>query len=494
MKPSIQNNPLIVRQGKLAARYVRGTVYPFSPYYRRLMDEKGISPDSIRTGDDFSRLPFTFKKDLVRAAESDVHKLDFLLKPIPAELKHHPALLLRAALRGRGRIKHALEEEFRPVTLTATTGRSSAPVSFLFSQHDMRRLRDAGRMLAEVFQGTREDRVLNMFPFAPHLAFWLTYEALMEVGIFCLNSGGGKVFGTEGNIRMISRIKPTVLIGMPTFIYHVLHQAVEENVRCDSIRVIVLGGEKVPDGTRVKLKDLCGALGSNNVSVIATYGFTEAKMAWGECIYPHDQEPSGYHIDPRTTYIEIVDPKTGVLLPPGTPGEIVYSPIDARGSVVLRYRTGDLISEGLFYEPCPHCGRRVLQLRGKISRQSELREMNLNKIKGTLIDFNQLEHVLDDIEDIQSWALELRKVDDDPLELDELIVHLSAPPGCDRTTIAHRIREQVLAASEISPNEIKFHSPSEIRDLQGVGSQLKERKIIDNRPKAVPRVQEGVRS
>ena len=56
------------------------------------------------------------------------------------------------------------------------------------------------------------------------------------------------------------------------------------------------------------------------------------------------------------------------------------------------------------------------RLVGQISRSSEIREMNLDKIKGTLVDFNELEHVLDDAPHVGAWQVELRKVHDDPLE------------------------------------------------------------------------------
>jgi len=46
--------------------------------------------------------------------------------------------------------------------------------------------------------------------------------------------------------------------------------------------------------------------------------------------------------------------------------------------------------------------------------------MRLDKIKGTLVDFNQLEHVLDDAEHVGAWQLELRKRNNDALEVDEL--------------------------------------------------------------------------
>ena len=47
------------------------------------------------------------------------------------------------------------------------------------------------------------------------------------------------------------------------------------------------------------------------------------------------------------------------------------------------------------------------RLVGKISRSSEVKAMQLDKIKGTLVDFNQLEHVLDDAPNIGTWQLEI---------------------------------------------------------------------------------------
>ena len=91
------------------------------------------------------------------------------------------------------------------------------------------------------------------------------------------SSGGGKVMGTDGTLRLIRKLKPDDFIGIPTFVYHVLHQAAEEGLRWENLRCIVLGGEKVSDGLRQKLRDLARELGAADVDVLATYGFTEAK-------------------------------------------------------------------------------------------------------------------------------------------------------------------------------------------------------------------------
>ena len=158
--------------------------------------------------------------------------------------------------------------------------------------------------------------------------------------------------------------------------------------------------------------------------------------------------------------------------------------LDARGSVVLRYRTGDCTDGGLIYEPCSRCGRSLPRLVGNISRRSEVKEMHLDKIKGTLVDFNELEHVLDDVPNIGAWQVELRKVNDDPLELDEMILHVQNITGTDEGRLRRDLSERCLRHLEINPNRILFHTAEEIRQLQGVGKLLKEEKLADHRPLA----------
>ena len=64
--------------------------------------------------------------------------------------------------------------------------------------------------------------------------------------------------------------------------------------------------------------------------------------------------------------------------------------------------------------------------------------MHLDKLKGTLVDFNQLEHVLDNVDSIGTWQLELRKAHDDPLDLDELILHVEKSGRRERIPAARR--------------------------------------------------------
>jgi phenylacetate-coenzyme A ligase PaaK-like adenylate-forming protein len=181
---------------------------------------------------------------------------------------------------------------------------------------------------------------------------------------------------------------------------------------------------------------------------------------------------------------EVVDPESGRPVPDGTGGELVWTPLEQRGTVVLRYRTGDQIEHGITYEPCPGCGRRMPRLLGKISRVSDFRSLRFQKVKGTLVDFNELERALDDLRGIGSWQIELRKAHDDPLELDEIVLHVAPNDGQPEAALTAAIGNMLHAQFELRPNRIVFHSPEKLRELQKVGVALKEQKILDNRPKS----------
>ncbi len=486
--PRLSETQIRRLQAEKLRRYLQTVVAPFSPHYRELFKQERVEVTTIRTLDDLRRLPFTSKTDLLNSTEHLQKAREFILQPDAQQLAHRPATILRAALLGRETVKRGFEREFRPIFMTCTTGRSTESVAFLYTQHDLANLAIGGSRIYEICEARPDFRLLNTFPYAPHLAFWLGHYGGMEFGNLVVSSGGGKVFGTDGQLRLMRQLLPHVLMGMPTFLYHVLRQAVDEGLRCPNLQRIVLGGEKAAPGLKQKLANLARQLGASAINVVATYGFTEAKMAWTECPCA-PSESSGYHLYPDHGIMEVIDSKTGEPVPEGHPGELVYTPLDARGSVVLRYRTGDYIDGGLTYEPCPHCQRTVPRLVGEISRSSEIKTMRLDKIKGTLVDFNVLEHVLDDSTHLDLWQLELCKRNNDPLELDELVLHVHKTDSLDDSKFTQELNRSFVSKTEVQPNRIVFHDREEMATLLGIGTQLKEQKVADHRPKtngAVP--------
>ena len=463
-----------IRQGALLKRFLQTRAVPFTAFYRKMFSDNGIDPADIRSTDDLVNLPFTSKADFQNPR-------DFVIIPDEGTVKRQWRTVVRALTSGSAATKTALERELRPILLTSTTGRSAAPVPFLYTAHDIARLEEGGRRLMQLCQSDAAFRHVNAFPFAPHLAFWQAHYAGTGHNTFVLSTGGGKTIGTSGNVRIIDKTDPDVIIAMPTFLYHLLQEGTVAGSRWKNLKRLVLGGEKVPAGMRRKLKELCAEMGADDVSIISTYGFTEAKMAFTECLPKDGGEPSGFHIYPDMCFVEIIDPETGERVPDGTPGEIVLTHLDSRSTIVLRYRTGDLIEKGITREPCPYCGRTCPRLLGKISRVSDFKNLAIDKLKGTLVDFNKLENILDDTEGLGAWQIELRKRNDDPLECDIVLVHAVVMKG-DEESLRQAIHDRFESATEFAPNEIQFHSWDKMRRMQGVGKELKEQKVADHRP------------
>jgi phenylacetate-coenzyme A ligase PaaK-like adenylate-forming protein len=464
-------------QNEKLHRYLTEVIAPFSPYYKKLNLSK------IKTVADLRHLPFTSKADLLPTSEHPEKFREFIITPDSTVLKQRPRVIAEALLRGRRAVERRFEREYRPIFLTATTGRSSSPVAFAYTEHDMHNLRETGARIIQVFGCTTKMRGVNMFPYAPHLAFWQVVCAGLEFGMLILSTGGGKVMGTDGNILAIEKVKPEALVGIPTFVYHVIRQAHEEGRKWPQVTKIILGGEKSPQGIRRKIVALLQEMGAGDVRVCSTYGFTEARTAWGECP-PPPGEWSGYHLFPDRGIFEVIDPETGEVKDEGEPGELVYTPLDARGTVVLRYRTGDYVSGGVTWEPCPHCGRTVPRIVGEIGRASNTKELQLGKLKGTLVNFDTLQHILDDSPEVGEWQLELRKARDDPHDVDELILHIAPDNGANIDRLKDKIRQRFQAEVELTPNRIEVHALDDMLRRIKLETSLKEVRILDARPKA----------
>ncbi|MCE9594707.1 MAG: AMP-binding protein [Planctomycetes bacterium] len=471
-------------QNARLARFVREELYPFSPHYRRVFDEQRIMPESIRTVDDLRRLPFTTKQDLLAAQIDPARRLDFVLQPSQEKIRAHwPLGKKLAVLLGGERKREELRFAYTPNFVTFTTGRSSDPVSFTYTPHDLDVLGEAiARMFDIGVVNALDERLINLMPFAPHLAFWAVTLGGFTTGRMILPTGGGKVMGTDGNLRMIERAKPTCLVGVPGFVYHLMRQAHEEKRDLSKVRTVVLGAEKVPPGLKAKMVEHLEACGAKNVRILGTYGFTEARMAFVECPTSIDTS-SGYHVQPDLGLFEVVDPKSGEPVAEGADGELVYSGISGHGTCVVRYRTGDLAIGGQTWAPCPHCGRTLPRIASELKRTSEQHALSLTKIKGTLVDLAQMGVVLASMPEIEEWQAVISKKNDDPLELDELEIRVAPRHGVSAEALTAKVRKEILAANEIAPTRVQVLPLDELLRNLGMETELKEKRFLDKRPK-----------
>ncbi len=455
--------------------FISDYLYPFSPFYRKLFDRLGIKPRHIKSKKDLLKLPFTTKEDFFPTEDNPTKFLDFLLRPDKESIKRYwPKIRLFDP-----KLKIRLEDEFRPIFMTTTTGTTGQPVSFLYTSYDIQNLHISGQRLIELFEVDKRSRALNLFPYAPHLAFWQVVFAGLSKKVLILSTGGGKVVGTEGNLRAIAKLKPNFLIGVPGYVYHVLREAHARNMDLSFIDRIVLGASRVPSGFKEKLAQLLNKK-DGEVFIMGTYGFTEARCAWGEC--PTQIETSsGYHTYPDKEIFEIIDSQTGKLKPEGESGEIVYTNIDSRGTCVLRFRTGDYAKGGIIYETCPYCKRTTPRISSDITRLWDIRELKLTKIKGSLVNLNTFAEILNGSKEVLEWQIEIRKKDNDLYEVDELVLYLSIAEGVDCENLKRRLSEKALLETEVSFNELKVLPLNELVQRIEIESGMKEKRIVDKR-------------
>ena len=474
-------------QDHLLRRLVREYL-PFHGFYREHLARAGVAPDSIRTVDDLRRVPLSSKRDLLPTDSEPQRFRRFVLQPDAATLKaawplHRKLpLLAQKWLQGADAVRKRLRREFYPSFMTFTTGRSAEPVPFFYTPHDLDVLHETGNRIVDVMALHPEYRVANVFPYAPHLAFWQVFYAGLATGMMALSTGGGKVMGSSGDLRAITRLRAEVLIGVPGYVYHLLRKAAASGADLSAVKVLVLGAERVPPGMKERMVRMLQSMGAGRVNVFGTYGFTEARMAFTECP-TEDNRYTGYHVYPDMAVFEVVDPVTGEVVPEGCDGELVFTPLQGRGSTVFRYRTGDLVRGGITWEPCPHCGRTLPRIHSDIRRDSNNKDLRLLKVKGTMVNLEDCAQVLGSIAEVEEWQVELRKKDDDPLEVDELVVHLAVRDPLQRESVARKVNEGFRGQLEVQPNRVLFEDLDAMLQRIGMETEMKERRFLDARPR-----------
>ena len=305
---------------------------------------------SLRSLDDLARLPFTSKDSIAPTQEEPQKAREIVLQPTPELIRKHwplgrKLLLLRDRwLHGEAAMRERLASEYRPVSVFFTTGRTALPTAFVLSKVDLRILEEVGRRIIHVARiDTGEDRIISLFPYAPHLAFWQVYYAGVGGSVFTLNTGGGKVMGTDAILQAIEKIRPAYLVGIPGL--HLSRVAGSSRRRPESR---FRQGAR-PRGTRSR-----PATGRVSRSCSKRWGLG-SRGCRASLVSPRPgsagpsvrvEAESGFHTYPDMEIVEIVDPESGKPVGAGQTGELVYTSLTGRGVCVIRYPTGGPRSRG----------------------------------------------------------------------------------------------------------------------------------------------------
>ena len=311
------------------------------PYYRKKMEEKGVTPDDIKGVDDLHKLPFLSKADLRDA---------------------YPYGLLAAPLKDCVRIQ----------STSGTTGRR---VVAFYTQHDIDLWEDCCARAIVAAGGTNEDVVQIAYGYGLFTGGAGLHGGSHKVGSLTLPMSSGN---TDRQLQFMTDLQSTILCCTPSYAAYLAESIHERGLR-DKIKLKagIFGAEAWSEKMRQEIQNQLG------IKAYDIYGLTEIS---GPGVAFECSDQKGMHINEDHFIAEIIDPDTGEVLPDGTQGELVFTSITKEAFPLLRYRTRDICV--LTREKCS-CGRTLVKMCKPMGRSDDMLI-----VKGVNVFPSQIETVL----------------------------------------------------------------------------------------------------
>lgn len=327
-------------QSERLVKQVRN-VWDNVPMYRKRMEETGVSPEDIQSVDDLYKLPFITKDDL-----RDEYPYGLLARP--------------------------LNECVRIQSTSGTTGRR---VVAFYTQHDIDLWEDCCARAITAAGGTKDDIChvsygYGLFTGGPGLN-----GGSHKVGCLTLPMSSGN---TDRQIQFMTDLGSTILCCTPSYAAY-LAESIHEKGLQDQIKLKsgIFGAEAWTEEMR---RDVEKKLG---IKAYDIYGLTEIS---GPGVAFECSAQDGMHINEDHFIAEVINPKTGEVLPDGEKGELVFTSITKEAFPLLRYRTRDICI--LSREKCA-CGRTHVKMTKPLGRSDDMLI-----IKGVNVFPSQIETVL----------------------------------------------------------------------------------------------------
>ncbi|MBQ7964722.1 MAG: phenylacetate--CoA ligase [Ruminococcus sp.] len=317
-------------------------VYENVPYYRDLMDKKGVTPDDIKGIEDLYKLPFLTKADL-----RDAYPYGLLAKP--------------------------LSECVRIQSTSGTTGRR---VVAFYTQNDVDLWEDCCARAIVAAGGTNEDVCQVAYGYGLFTGGPGLNGGSHKVGCLTLPMSSGN---TERQIQFMTDLSATILCCTPSYAAYIGETLQEKGLGPDDIplKAGIFGAEPWTEEMRRGIEKTLG------IKAYDIYGLTETS---GPGVAFECSEQTGMHINEDHFLAEIIDPDTGEVLPEGSKGELVFTSLDKEAFPLLRYRTRDICV--LSREKCS-CGRTLIKMAKPMGRSDDMMI-----IRGVNVFPSQIETVL----------------------------------------------------------------------------------------------------
>lgn len=408
--------------------------YQNVPHYRQKFDQMGLKPQDVKSLDDLAHLPFTVKTDL---------------------RDHYPFGLFAAPLKDIVRVH-------------ASSGTTGKPIVVGYTREDISTWAEVMARTIGMVNTTFEDVVQVAYGYGLFTGGLGLHYGAEYMGATVVPMSGGN---TKRQIMLMQDFGTTVLCCTPSYALYIAEVFAEIGVPRESLklRAGLLGAEPWSDNMRREIEEKL------KIDAVDIYGLSEVigPGVASECLCKE-----GLHICEDHFIPEIIDPETGTVLPPGRPGELVFTTITKKGSPVLRYRTRDITL--LIDVPCA-CGRTHIRMARVMGRSDDMLI-----IRGVNVFPSQIESVLLSISHTEPHYL---IVVDREKALDTLEVWIEVSEDLFRDEIKgleeleRRIHNEIESVLGISV-KVKLVEPKTIQRSEG-----KAKRVVDKRD--LPKKQEG---
>ncbi len=342
-QPEIETMPVEEIKALQSERLVKQVkhVWDNVPYYRKKMEEKGVTPDDIKGIEDLHKLPFLTKDDL-----RDAYPYGLLGKP--------------------------LKDCVRIQSTSGTTGRR---VVAFYTQHDIDLWEDCCARAITAVGGTDEDVVQVAYGYGLFTGGPGLNGGSHKVGCLTVPMSSGN---TDRQLQFMTDLQSTILCCTPSYAAY-LGETIEEKGLKNQIKLKagIFGAEAWTEEMRRDIQEKLG------IKAYDIYGLTETS---GPGVAFECEEQTGMHINEDHFIAEIINPETGEVLPEGEKGELVFTSISKEAFPLLRYRTKDLCI--LSRKQCS-CGRTHIKMRKPMGRSDDMLI-----IRGVNVFPSQIETVL----------------------------------------------------------------------------------------------------
>ena len=362
-------------------------------FYGKKLAEAGIT--HVETPEDFTKLPFSEKKDL-----RDAYPLGLMTAP---------------------------EEEI--VRIHSSSGTTGTPVIIPYTAKDVDDWAIMFKRCYETAGITNMDRI----QITPGYGLWTAgigfQNGAEKLGAMVIPMGPGN---TDKQLQMMQDMKSTVLCSTSSYALLLAEEIEKRGIKKNiHLKKGVIGSERWSDKMRKHISESLG------IELYDIYGLTEI---YGPGIGINCEYNEGMHYWDDFLYIEVIDPKTGEPVPDGEMGEIVITTLVKEGAPLIRYRTHDL--SRIIPGKCK-CGRCYPRLDTIMGRTDDMM-----KIKGVNVFPSQIEEVLANFNEINSeYQIRISHLDGK----DTMRIYVESTGDVDFESLSKRIAEKVKSRIGFTP-------------------------------------------